>query len=44
MILSDIHGSVTSLRHALDIYCRQQCDMLVVLGDILNYGPRNAIP
>lgn len=44
MILSDIHGSVTRLRHALDIYRRQQCDMLVVLGDILNYGPRNAIP
>ena len=44
MILSDIHGSVTRLRRALDIYKKQACDMLIILGDILNYGPRNAIP
>ena len=44
MILSDIHGSVTRLRRALDIYRRQKCDMLIILGDILNYGPRNSIP
>ena len=28
MILSDIHGSVTRLRRALDIYRRQKCDYL----------------
>ena len=31
MILSDIHGSVTRLRRALDIYKKQACDMLIIL-------------
>jgi len=44
MILSDIHGSLPRLDKALDFYRNQKCEMLVVLGDILNYGPRNSIP
>ena len=32
------------LQRALDFYRQQQCDMLLILGDILNYGPRNSIP
>ncbi len=44
LLLSDIHGSLTRLRRVLDIYRREQCDMLLLLGDILNYGPRNGLP
>lgn len=44
MLLSDIHGSLPRLRRALDFYKAQQCDMLLLMGDILNYGPRNGVP
>lgn len=44
LILSDIHGSLPALEKALDFYHSQQCDMLCILGDILNYGPRNGLP
>lgn len=43
-LLSDIHGSVTRLNTVLDIYKQEHCDMLLLLGDILNYGPRNGLP
>lgn len=44
LLLSDIHGSVTRLQTVLDIYRQEHCDMLLLLGDILNYGPRNGLP
>lgn len=44
MILSDIHGSLPALQKALDIYRGTGCQMLCLLGDILNYGPRNGLP
>ncbi len=44
MILSDIHGSIGPLRKAVGYYNDMHCDMLVILGDILNYGPRNRVP
>lgn len=44
MILSDIHGSLPALDKALEIYRREHCDMLLLLGDLLNYGPRNGLP
>lgn len=43
-LLSDIHGSLTQLNTVLDIYRKEQCDMLLLMGDILNYGPRNGLP
>lgn len=43
-LLSDIHGSLPRLRLVLDIYQQEHCDMLLLLGDILNYGPRNGVP
>ena len=43
-LLSDIHGSLTQLNMVLDIYRKEQCDMLLLMGDILNYGPRNGLP
>lgn len=44
LIISDIHGSLPRLERALKFFEREQFDMLLILGDILNYGPRNSIP
>lgn len=44
LILSDIHGSLPSLQQALTFFDQQACDMLLLLGDLLNYGPRNGLP
>lgn len=44
LIISDIHGSRPRLERALAYFERGQFDMLLILGDILNYGPRNRIP
>ena len=38
LIVSDIHGSLPALEKALDFYRKQHCDMMLILGDILNYG------
>lgn len=44
LIVSDIHGSLPALKQVLAFYENQQCDQLCILGDILNYGPRNGLP
>ena len=44
LIVSDIHGSLTTLEKVLRFFEEKQCDMLCILGDIMNYGPRNRIP
>ena len=44
LLRSDIHGSLPRLQRALDFYRAQRCDMLLLLGDVINYGPRNRIP
>lgn len=44
LIVSDIHGSMPMLQRVLDFYDSEGCDLLLILGDLLNYGPRNRIP
>lgn len=44
LLVSDIHGSLPALQAVLWHYEAEHCDMLCLLGDILNYGPRNRIP
>lgn len=44
LIVSDIHGSLPALERVLDFYTENKCEMLCLLGDILNYGPRNGLP
>ena len=44
LIVSDIHGSLPALEQVLRVYEEEYCEMMLILGDILNYGPRNRIP
>lgn len=44
LLVSDIHGCLPTLQRVLEFYDREHYDMLFILGDILNYGPRNRIP
>lgn len=44
LIVSDIHGSLPALKQVLAFYKKHHYDMLCILGDILNYGPRNGLP
>lgn len=44
LIVSDIHGSLPALEKVLNYYVQHQCEQLCLLGDILNYGPRNGLP
>ena len=44
MIASDLHGSAFYTRQLMNAYEREQADRLLLLGDILNHGPRNGLP
>ena len=44
MIASDIHGSATWCRRMLELYEKEECTELLLLGDILYHGPRNDLP
>lgn len=44
MIASDIHGSAYYCKRLLDAFAREGADRLLLLGDILYHGPRNALP
>ena len=44
MLISDIHGSPSALAKALVQADTHKADRILVLGDLLNHGPRNALP
>ena len=44
IFLSDIHGSVPALKAVMQYFDSHGYDLLVLLGDLLNYGPRNGLP
>ncbi len=44
MIASDIHGSALYCGQLLESYQKEGADRLLLLGDILYHGPRNALP
>ncbi len=44
MFISDIHGSVKYAKKAVKKFQELECDLLVILGDILYHGPRNNLP
>ncbi len=43
MFISDIHGDYERAKIALDIYGQEGAQKLVILGDLLYFGPRNAL-
>ena len=44
MLAGDIHGSAFWCRKLLEALDREEADRLLLLGDILYHGPRNALP
>lgn len=38
MVISDIHGGISELNKVLDIYEKEYCSKLLILGDLFNYG------
>lgn len=44
LIASDIHGSAKYCEMLLEAYNKVQPDKLLLLGDLLYHGPRNALP
>lgn len=43
-IISDIHGCLPALQTALERVASYQPDYYLILGDVLNHGPRNPVP
>ena len=44
MIASDIHGSAPRCREMLERFEKEGADRLLLLGDLLYHGARNALP
>lgn len=44
IIISDIHGSAYFLRKVLKVVENEKIDYILILGDVLNHGPRNPLP
>ena len=44
MFVSDIHGSLPATEQVLAHFARSGAKWLILLGDVLNHGPRNALP
>ena len=38
MVISDIHGGIYELNKVLDIYLKEHCSKLLILGDLFDYG------
>ncbi len=44
MFASDIHGSAIYCKKLIDAFDGEGADRLMLLGDVLYHGPRNALP
>ncbi|XTZ39629.1 phosphodiesterase [Salmonella enterica] len=44
MFASDIHGSLPATERVLELFNESDARWLVILGDVLNHGPRNPLP
>ena len=44
MFASDIHGSLPATERVLALFEQSGARWLILLGDLLNHGPRNALP
>lgn len=43
-IASDLHGSAEYAERIKEVFLKEGADLLVLLGDIYNHGPRNPLP
>lgn len=43
LIASDIHGDLKSAERIIALYKEEGCDKLLLLGDLLYFGPRNRL-
>ena len=43
LIASDIHGDITSAKAVIEAYNKEKCDKILLLGDLLYFGPRNSL-
>ena len=44
LVVSDIHGAFDSTSFILDVFEKEKCDSIILLGDVLYHGPRNDLP
>ena len=44
LLVSDIHGCLPNLEKVIRFFNEGSYDMMLILGDIMNYGPRNGVP
>lgn len=44
LTISDIHGSHHYLEGVLEVFHRENADLILILGDELYHGPRNPLP
>lgn len=44
LVASDLHGSSYYAQELAKVAENKKCDMIALLGDIYNHGPRNAFP
>ena len=44
LIASDIHGDLDSAKLVMEVFEKERCDKILLLGDLLYHGPRNDLP
>lgn len=44
LVVSDIHGSIQYAQKAAELLAQTEADRMLLLGDCLYHGPRNALP
>ena len=44
LIASDIHGDIESAKALINAFEANECDKILLLGDVLYHGPRNNLP
>lgn len=43
-VISDIHGNADNFARAITVALQYKADFFLILGDLLNHGPRNGVP
>ena len=43
LIASDIHGDVEGAKYIFDVFKNEEFDKILLLGDLLYFGPRNTL-